>query len=127
MSAIPTSERNGKVVAATLVDPKVQIMLITTTGVPIGHACPKFAKWAVQLRVLHSSASMAAPSCPVCDGWLKPSANPIAIPTAPLAPTTAARAAQPVPAPACSLRNRSTVARGNNAYGARTPRHAARS
>jgi DNA gyrase subunit A len=35
MIAIQTSERNGKVVAATLVDPESQIMLITTTGVLI--------------------------------------------------------------------------------------------
>ena len=35
MIAIQTSERNGKVVAATLVDPEDQIMLITTTGVLI--------------------------------------------------------------------------------------------
>jgi DNA gyrase subunit A len=35
MIAIQTSERNGKVVAATLVDPEAQIMLITTTGVLI--------------------------------------------------------------------------------------------
>jgi DNA gyrase subunit A len=35
MIAIQTSERNGKVVAATLVDPDDQIMLITTTGVLI--------------------------------------------------------------------------------------------
>ncbi|MEX3839459.1 DNA gyrase subunit A [Paraburkholderia sp. BR10882] len=35
MIAIQTSERNGKVVAATLVDSEAQIMLITTTGVLI--------------------------------------------------------------------------------------------
>ncbi|RDU97067.1 DNA gyrase subunit A [Trinickia dinghuensis] len=35
MIAIQTSERNGKVVAATLVDTESQIMLITTTGVLI--------------------------------------------------------------------------------------------
>jgi DNA gyrase subunit A len=35
MIAIQTSERNGKVVAATLVDPEAQIMLITNTGVLI--------------------------------------------------------------------------------------------
>ncbi len=35
MIAIQTSERNGKVVAATLVDPEAEIMLITTTGVLI--------------------------------------------------------------------------------------------
>ena len=35
MIAIQTSERNGRVVAATLVDPEDQIMLITTTGVLI--------------------------------------------------------------------------------------------
>jgi DNA gyrase subunit A len=35
MIAIQTSERNGKVVAATLVDQEAQIMLITTTGVLI--------------------------------------------------------------------------------------------
>ncbi|TAM52882.1 MAG: DNA gyrase subunit A [Paraburkholderia sp.] len=35
MIAIQTSERNGKVVAATLVDAEGQIMLITTTGVLI--------------------------------------------------------------------------------------------
>ncbi|MCG5077579.1 DNA gyrase subunit A [Paraburkholderia tagetis] len=35
MIAIQTSERNGKVVAATLVDAEAQIMLITTTGVLI--------------------------------------------------------------------------------------------
>ncbi|WP_042299939.1 DNA gyrase subunit A [Paraburkholderia kururiensis] len=35
MIAIQTSERNGKVVAATLVDPESEIMLITTTGVLI--------------------------------------------------------------------------------------------
>jgi DNA gyrase subunit A len=35
MIAIQTSERNGKVVAATLVDPEDQIMLITNTGVLI--------------------------------------------------------------------------------------------
>ncbi|RWB52573.1 MAG: DNA gyrase subunit A [Mesorhizobium sp.] len=35
MIAIQTSERNGRVVAATLVDPEAQIMLITTTGVLI--------------------------------------------------------------------------------------------
>ncbi|WP_310084000.1 DNA gyrase subunit A [Paraburkholderia phenoliruptrix] len=35
MIAIQTSERNGKVVAATLVDPEAQIMLMTTTGVLI--------------------------------------------------------------------------------------------
>jgi DNA gyrase subunit A len=35
MIAIQTSERNGKVVAATLVDPEDQIMLITTAGVLI--------------------------------------------------------------------------------------------
>jgi DNA gyrase subunit A len=35
MIAIQTSERNGKVVAATLVDAEDQIMLITTTGVLI--------------------------------------------------------------------------------------------
>lgn len=35
MIAIQTSERNGKVVAATLVDPEAQIMLITDTGVLI--------------------------------------------------------------------------------------------
>ncbi|MFP5394145.1 MAG: DNA gyrase subunit A, partial [Gammaproteobacteria bacterium] len=35
MIAIQTSERNGKVVAATLVDPKDEIMLITTGGVLI--------------------------------------------------------------------------------------------
>ena len=35
MIAIQTSERNGKVVAATLVGPEAQIMLITTTGVLI--------------------------------------------------------------------------------------------
>ncbi|HEY3538671.1 MAG TPA: DNA gyrase subunit A [Trinickia sp.] len=35
MIAIQTSERNGRVVAATLVDPESQIMLITTTGVLI--------------------------------------------------------------------------------------------
>jgi DNA gyrase subunit A len=35
MIAIQTSGRNGKVVAATLVDPEAQIMLITTTGVLI--------------------------------------------------------------------------------------------
>jgi DNA gyrase subunit A len=35
MIAIQTSERNGKVVAATLVDPEAQIMLITTSGILI--------------------------------------------------------------------------------------------
>ncbi|HEY4138747.1 MAG TPA: DNA gyrase subunit A, partial [Casimicrobiaceae bacterium] len=35
MIAIQTSERNGRVVAATLVDPEAQIMLITDTGVLI--------------------------------------------------------------------------------------------
>jgi DNA gyrase subunit A len=35
MIAIQTSERNGKVVAATLVDPSDEIMLITTGGVLI--------------------------------------------------------------------------------------------
>jgi DNA gyrase subunit A len=35
MIAIQTSERNGKVVAATLVDHEAQIMLITNTGVLI--------------------------------------------------------------------------------------------
>jgi DNA gyrase subunit A len=35
MIAIQTSERNGKVVAATLVDAEDQIMLITTAGVLI--------------------------------------------------------------------------------------------
>ena len=35
MIAISTSERNGKVVAATLVDVKDEIMLITTGGVLI--------------------------------------------------------------------------------------------
>ncbi|WP_181003290.1 hypothetical protein [Burkholderia pseudomallei] len=35
MIAIQTSERNGCVVAATLVDPEDQIMLITTAGVLI--------------------------------------------------------------------------------------------
>ncbi|TDV25902.1 DNA gyrase subunit A [Paraburkholderia caballeronis] len=35
MIAIQTSERNGRVVAATLVDPEAEIMLITTTGVLI--------------------------------------------------------------------------------------------
>jgi DNA gyrase subunit A len=35
MIAIQTSERNGKVVAATLVDQEAQIMLITDTGVLI--------------------------------------------------------------------------------------------
>ncbi|MGI4901013.1 MAG: DNA gyrase subunit A [Janthinobacterium lividum] len=35
MIAIQTSERNGKVVAATLVDPEMEIMLITTAGVLI--------------------------------------------------------------------------------------------
>jgi DNA gyrase subunit A len=35
MIAIQTSERNGKVVAATLVDAEAQIMLITNTGVLI--------------------------------------------------------------------------------------------
>jgi DNA gyrase subunit A len=35
MIAIQTSERNGKVVAATLVDAEDQIMLITNTGVLI--------------------------------------------------------------------------------------------
>jgi DNA gyrase subunit A len=35
MIAIQTSERNGKVVAATLVDSEAEIMLITTTGVLI--------------------------------------------------------------------------------------------
>ncbi|SEJ63795.1 DNA gyrase subunit A [Paraburkholderia diazotrophica] len=35
MIAIQTSERNGKVVAATLADPESQIMLITNTGVLI--------------------------------------------------------------------------------------------
>ncbi|WP_027213539.1 DNA gyrase subunit A [Burkholderia sp. WSM2232] len=35
MIAIQTSERNGRVVAATLVDQEAQIMLITTTGVLI--------------------------------------------------------------------------------------------
>jgi DNA gyrase subunit A len=35
MIAIQTSERNGRVVAATLVDPEAQIMLITNTGVLI--------------------------------------------------------------------------------------------
>ncbi|RQH09732.1 DNA gyrase subunit A [Paraburkholderia dinghuensis] len=35
MIAIQTSERNGRVVAATLVEPEAQIMLITTTGVLI--------------------------------------------------------------------------------------------
>ena len=35
MIAIQTSERNGRVVAATLVEPESQIMLITTTGVLI--------------------------------------------------------------------------------------------
>jgi DNA gyrase subunit A len=35
MIAIQTSERNGKVVAATLVDSEAQIMLITNTGVLI--------------------------------------------------------------------------------------------
>ncbi|MEX3787352.1 DNA gyrase subunit A [Paraburkholderia sp. BR14374] len=35
MIAIQTSERNGRVVAATLVDSEAQIMLITTTGVLI--------------------------------------------------------------------------------------------
>jgi DNA gyrase subunit A len=35
MIAIQTSERNGKVVAATLVDTEDEIMLITTTGVLI--------------------------------------------------------------------------------------------
>jgi DNA gyrase subunit A len=35
MIAIQTSERNGKVVAATLVDPNDEIMLITSTGVLI--------------------------------------------------------------------------------------------
>jgi DNA gyrase subunit A len=35
MIAIQTSERNGKVVAATLVDQEAQIMLITNTGVLI--------------------------------------------------------------------------------------------
>jgi DNA gyrase subunit A len=35
MIAIQTSERNGKVVAATLVEPADEIMLITTGGVLI--------------------------------------------------------------------------------------------
>ena len=35
MIAISTSERNGKVVAATLVEPTDEIMLITTGGVMI--------------------------------------------------------------------------------------------
>ncbi|MBU1978843.1 MAG: DNA gyrase subunit A, partial [Gammaproteobacteria bacterium] len=35
MIAIQTSERNGKVVAATLVNPEDEIMLITTGGVLI--------------------------------------------------------------------------------------------
>jgi DNA gyrase subunit A len=35
MIAIQTSERNGKVVAATLVEPESEIMLITNTGVLI--------------------------------------------------------------------------------------------
>jgi DNA gyrase subunit A len=35
MIAIQTSERNGKVVAATLVEPESEIMLITTAGVLI--------------------------------------------------------------------------------------------
>jgi DNA gyrase subunit A len=35
MIAIQTSERNGKVVAATLVEPDSEIMLITTAGVLI--------------------------------------------------------------------------------------------
>jgi DNA gyrase subunit A len=35
MIAIQTSERNGRVVAATLVDPESEIMLITTAGVLI--------------------------------------------------------------------------------------------
>jgi len=35
MIAIQTSERNGKVVAATLVEPSDEIMLITTGGVLI--------------------------------------------------------------------------------------------
>ncbi len=35
MIAIQTSERNGRVVAATLVEPEAQIMLITDTGVLI--------------------------------------------------------------------------------------------
>jgi DNA gyrase subunit A len=35
MIAIQTSERNGKVVAATLVEPESEIMLITNSGVLI--------------------------------------------------------------------------------------------
>jgi DNA gyrase subunit A len=35
MIAIQTSERNGRVVAATLVEPESEIMLITTSGVLI--------------------------------------------------------------------------------------------
>ncbi len=51
MIAIQTSERNGKVVGATLVRPEDEIMLITTGGVLIRTAgARRSARWAARPR-----------------------------------------------------------------------------
>lgn len=50
MIAIQTTERNGKVVAAALVSPEDQIMLITTGGVLVRTRVSKFVRWAVLLK-----------------------------------------------------------------------------
>ena len=53
MIAIQTSERNGKVVAATLVEENDEIMLITTGGVLIRTPrAGRSAKWAAPPRGL---------------------------------------------------------------------------
>src|SRR6266702_997445 len=67
MIAIQTSERNGKVVAATLVDAEAQIMLITNTGVLIRTRVSEIREMGRATQVLHSSALTKEPSFQVCN------------------------------------------------------------
>ena len=72
MIAIQTSERNGKVVAATLVDAEDQIMLITTAGVLIRTRVSEIREMGAPRKVLHSSVSMRVPSSLACSRSRRP-------------------------------------------------------
>ncbi len=68
MIAIQTSERNGKVVGAVLVEPKDEIMLITTGGVLVRTRVSEIREMGRATQGVTLIAVDEAPRCRACSG-----------------------------------------------------------
>jgi hypothetical protein len=99
MIAIQQSERNGKVVAATLVAPEDEIMLITDTGVLVRTRVAEIRELGRATQGVTLIAWTKAPSSSACSASSKTMPTTVPARTAkPMTPAAPAPKAQPSPA-----------------------------